>query len=118
MDLKMENEAHKDYICAIAEEEFTWRLKSRSLWLHAGDKKTTFFHRQAKARRWRNQITKIKTQTGEIINEFDQIKKKDTNHFSKLYFEEGNLKKELSNIFLTHTPHLITKMDNRRRGNI
>jgi len=34
---------------AIRNEEETWRLKSRSMWLKAGDQNTTYFHRQAKA---------------------------------------------------------------------
>jgi hypothetical protein len=51
---------------------------------------------------------KNKNETGEIISDFDQIKQQDTNHFSKLYSEQGDLEKEPSNIFLTHTLHLIT----------
>jgi hypothetical protein len=61
-DLKLENEAHREYIHALLEEESMWRLNSITLWLQVGDKNTAFFHRQAKAREWINQITEIKTQ--------------------------------------------------------
>ena len=71
----LEQEAHREYICALSKEESMWRLNSRSLWIQVGDKNTTFFHRQAKARQWINQITEIKMQSGETISEFEQIKK-------------------------------------------
>ena len=47
---------------AFRREEEYWRLKSRSLWLKAGDRNTLFFHRQYKARLSRNHITEIKNE--------------------------------------------------------
>jgi hypothetical protein len=89
-----------------------WRINSRSLWLQAGDKNTSFFHRQAKSRQWINKITKIKTQSGETITDFEQIKQQATNKFTKLYSSEGNIDKDLSNLFLSHTLLMISRMDN------
>ena len=47
-------------------EEEQVRLKSRSLWLKAGDKNTTFFHNSMKMRKARNQIDKIQVDEQEI----------------------------------------------------
>jgi hypothetical protein len=38
-----------DYQKILHEEEETWRLKSRSLWLNLGDRNMKFFQRQTKA---------------------------------------------------------------------
>ena len=48
-------------------EEETLRLKSRSLWLIAGDKNTSFFHRQCWLRISRNQISEIISRDGVVI---------------------------------------------------
>jgi hypothetical protein len=55
--IMLEEKAHKEYIQALNEEDITWILKSRSLWLQAGDQNTSFFHRQTKTRQWINQIS-------------------------------------------------------------
>ena len=39
------------------EDKEQWRLKSRSLWLKVGDKKTSYFHHQGKIRGKRNKVT-------------------------------------------------------------
>ena len=46
---------------AFRQEEEALRLKSRGLWLRAGDKKSAFFHRQCRARLSRNHIFEIST---------------------------------------------------------
>jgi len=44
---------------SLAEEEY-WRIKSRRLWLEAGDRNTSFFHKQAQARKNFNNIIEIR----------------------------------------------------------
>jgi len=71
-----EEECKQDY---LREKEIFWeiyredkkeeeelRLKSRSLWLKAGDKNTYFFHNSMKIRRARNQIEKIQLENQEV----------------------------------------------------
>jgi hypothetical protein len=44
-DLEKEQAAQSKTFCVFRQEEEYWRLKSRSLWLKVGDRKTSFFHR-------------------------------------------------------------------------
>jgi hypothetical protein len=79
-----------------------------------GDKNTSFFHRQTKSRHWTDQISEIKTQTGEIIKEFDQIKKKTSNHFLKLYTSDRRSEEVSTNSLLSHIPRKIYEEDNHK----
>jgi hypothetical protein len=110
--LTQEQSLHKDYLRALEEEETTWWLKSRSLWLKAGDQNTTFFHNQAKVRNWSNQISELKTQEGETLQDFDKIKQHASSHFHSLYTTSGKDEDHLSDLFLQHIPSKVTKADN------
>jgi ribonuclease HI len=70
----------------LAEEEY-WRLKSRNLWLKAGDRNTAFFHKQAQVRKCFNTISEIKVDR-DTHNDFDHIKKAAFSHFQDLYRED------------------------------
>eukprot|EP00253_Pinus_taeda_P019942 PITA_19942 len=72
----------------LAEEEY-WRLKSHNLWLKAGDRNTTFFHKQAQARKCFNTISDIK-EDNDTHKDFDYIKKAAFSHFQNLYSEDKN----------------------------
>ena len=45
MDLDKEKSAQRKTYNSFRSEEEYWFLKSRSLWLKAGDRNTTYFHR-------------------------------------------------------------------------
>eukprot|EP00253_Pinus_taeda_P013466 PITA_13466 len=64
-------------------EEEDQRMKSRCLWLKAGDKNTSFFHNNVKTRRARNQIDKIEVE-GRELHEQEEIKKAAFDHFQAL----------------------------------
>ena len=66
------------------QEEEALRLKSRGLWLKAGDKKSAFFHRQCRARLSRNHISEISTAEGDIITGNANLKQVARNHFQLL----------------------------------
>ena len=64
-------------------EEEEVRLKSKSLWLKAGDKNTSFFHNSIKIRRAINQIEKIQVESQEV-KDVKEFKKAAHKHFKNL----------------------------------
>eukprot|EP00253_Pinus_taeda_P005179 PITA_05179 len=97
---------------AFRTEEEYWRLKSRSLWLKAGDRNTSYFHKQYRARLSRNHIVEIKTMEGQVCKGFDQVKAAAEAHFRNLYnigiqAEEGE-----TNDFLSNIPQLVNDEEN------
>lgn len=66
-------------------EEEHWRLKSQSLWLKVGDRNTTFFHHQYRARLSRNHIPEITTTKGQICKGSSEIKETTVSHYKSLY---------------------------------
>ena len=83
--LDKEVKAQSSSYCSFRMEEEYWRIKSRSSWLKAGDRNTSFFHHQYKARLSHNHITEIKTLDGQICKRFDQIKTAAESYFKNLY---------------------------------
>jgi hypothetical protein len=65
MLLIQEKEAYQQLHYSLRREEEHWRLKSRSLWLKAGDSNTSFFHKQAQNRRKKNTVTSILSNSGQ-----------------------------------------------------
>ena len=55
-ETQLQQRYHK---ACLAEEEY-WKLKSCNLWLKAGDRNTAYFHKQAQARKYFNNISEIK----------------------------------------------------------
>jgi hypothetical protein len=71
---------HKDF----HEEENYWRQKSRSLWLEAGYRNTSYFHKQAEARKQFKTVTEIQVQN-QTIMDLEGIKATTTKAFKELY---------------------------------
>eukprot|EP00253_Pinus_taeda_P016434 PITA_16434 len=70
------------------EEEIKWRFKSRQLWLKEGDKNTTYFHKQATARKIRNNVNAITDSKGNQHNNQEDIKRAASLHFKSLLTED------------------------------
>ena len=82
--INREAELQRMYHKACREEEIYWRVKSRTLWLQAGDKNTSFFHKQSQAIKIYNSISEIQMQD-QVIKEFSGIKEAAYSFFKNLY---------------------------------
>jgi hypothetical protein len=111
-ELEKEQAAQCKTYRSFRNEEEYWRLKSRSLWLEAGDRNTSYFHRQFKARLSRNHISEITTNDGKLCTGTDQIKVVVVSHFHHLYSKENDDNEEGNKEFLKNIPALVTKEDN------
>ena len=108
----LDKEAHlqqKFHKACLAEEEY-WRQKSRSLWLKAGDRNSSFFHKQAQARKCSNSISDIKEENT-IHNDNTSIKRATFLHFKNLYSEEVEMGQNSK--LLEVVPLLITAKMNQ-----
>ena len=109
--LNWEAELQRKYHKACREEEIYWRVKSRTLWLQAGDKNTSFFHKQAQARKIYNSISEIQMQD-QVIKEFSGIKEAAYSFFKNLY-SASNMEPVDPNSFpLSEIPNMINDDDN------
>eukprot|EP00253_Pinus_taeda_P030057 PITA_30057 len=77
----------KNQILLAKEEE--WRLKSRAIWLKAGDENTRFFHNYAKGRKSENTIWSLKTEEGREVQTFKSLSELGQRHFQKLFADPG-----------------------------
>jgi hypothetical protein len=72
--LAKEDQLQRTMHQAYREEEGYWQQKSRSLWLEYRDKNTTYFHKQAEARKQFKAIKEIHDQD-QVLMDFEDIKK-------------------------------------------
>jgi hypothetical protein len=108
----LDKEAHfqQNYHKACLAEEEYWMQKSRSLWLKVGDMNSSFFHKQAQARKWSNAISKIKEEN--ITHKENTRTKRATSlHLKKLYNDEEELGQNSK--LLEVVPLLITSKMNQ-----
>jgi len=94
-EAKLQTEVYKEY----RKEEEYWRLKSRSIWLKAGDRNTTYFHKQANMRRSQNHIKQLQGTNG-IIRGQEQLKEAARAHFKNLFTEEEEEEPSLAEMLL------------------
>ena len=109
--LNREADLQRKYHKACREEEIYWRVKSRTLWLQAGDKNTTFFHKQAQARKIYNSTHEIQMQD-KTIKDFSDIKEASHFFFQKLYSALDRDQVDPNSYPLSEIPNLINDEDN------
>eukprot|EP00253_Pinus_taeda_P008973 PITA_08973 len=110
--LEKETKAQCSAHHTFRKEKEYWRLKSRSLWLKVGDRNTSYFHRQYRARLTRNHIAEIKTPEGSVCNSYHQIKAAAENYFRNLYRKENHSNDEEIVDFMSNIPNLISPEEN------
>ena len=111
-DLEEEQAAQAKKILSFHQEEEFLRLKSHCLWLKAGDRNTSYFHKQCRIRLSKNHIAEITTSDGILLKGQNQIKLTAESHYQLMFKEgkEGN--EEASTEFLSHIPSLVNKDNN------
>jgi len=71
-------------------EEAAWRMKSRALWIKAGDNNTKFFHAFANQRRINNSIWELNDGSGNRISAQSDLEKAANSHFQRMFQDPGN----------------------------
>eukprot|EP00253_Pinus_taeda_P022728 PITA_22728 len=80
-------EKAQNQILMAKEEE--WRLKSRAIWLKAGDENTRFFHNYAKGRKSTNTIWSLKDEEGRVVKSFSDLSSLGQRHFQRIFSDSG-----------------------------
>ena len=111
-DLEEEQEAQAKTFLSFCQEEEFLRLKYCSLWLKAGDRNTSYFHRQCRIRLSKNHISEITTLDGTLLKGQDQIKLVAESHYQLLFKDNKEGNKDATADFLSHIPSLVNKEDN------
>eukprot|EP00253_Pinus_taeda_P010319 PITA_10319 len=91
--LEQERLLSQQWHSRCAQEETLWKQKSRIQWLKEGEMNTKFFHRTALDRRSNNRILELKSETGEMLKNHNEISARLTDHF-KLIAQEPHINKE------------------------
>lgn len=69
----------------LKEREESMRLRSRAIWIQAGDDNSKFFHSYAKGRKVSNTIWKLPTPEGDMADSFNKLAHLGISHFRELY---------------------------------
>lgn len=77
----MENRRHT----LLKEQEETWRLKSRAIWLKNDDKNTKKIQAYARGRKGSNTIWEFKNVDGDKVTSFNNLVELGVNHFQNMY---------------------------------
>eukprot|EP00253_Pinus_taeda_P008879 PITA_08879 len=73
----------------LLEKEEEWRIKSRAIWLKAGDENTRFFHNFAKGRKSANTIWRLKDEEGREVSSFPKLSGLGKRHFQNIFADQG-----------------------------
>ena len=94
-------------------EEIFWKKKSRVDWLQEGDRNTTFFHNIVKARRSKNSITSLVSNSGNQLFSKEAISLEAKRYFSQLFSKEEPGSLVETRAILDCIPQLVSSSMNR-----
>lgn len=106
----------KDLVAILRTEEEIIRLKSRALWISAGDHNSIFFHNYVNMRRKINTIWEIIEQNGCGVSSQPDLERAARDHFEKLYTKLNNLNLRAQMEVLQCMPCFFTDDDNEHIG--
>eukprot|EP00253_Pinus_taeda_P024433 PITA_24433 len=110
--LEQEKLLSQQWHSRCAQEETLWKQKSRIQWLKEGEMNTKLFHRSALDRRSSNRILELKSDTGEILKNHNEISAQLTAHFKSIA-QEPHINREKAIMDLTEAiPRIITADQN------
>jgi hypothetical protein len=97
----------------LAEQEATWRLKSRAIWLEQGDENTKFFHAFSKGQKASNTIWNMKDPEGRTLSTFPELAELGKNHFKTLY--KADQRENIAKIvkLALYYPSFVNEQNNR-----
>lgn len=75
---------------AYLDEEKFWKQRSRVMWLHNGDRNSSYFHATTRTRRAINRFTVLESETGTVVFEEPQIVKVITEFYQNLFTTNQN----------------------------
>lgn len=70
-------------------EEIYWQQRSRVQWLQARDKNTSFSHKSVLQRRSKNRAVRIRNESGQWIENEDEIMESFQAYYKGLFEDEG-----------------------------
>ena len=105
--LLSENLSQATFFHSFWREEENLRLKSRSLWLQAGDKNSAYFHRQCRLRISRNHISDLISSEGAVIKGQVELKQAANSHFHQLFSKDGVSDNTTKHEFLSYIPPMV-----------
>ncbi|XP_030970777.1 uncharacterized protein LOC115991179 [Quercus lobata] len=83
--INLQKQLAEEYNLVLQIEEELWAMKSRTSWVIAGERNTSFFHISALKRRSKNRITCVQNNEGEWCHNVEEVKEIFNSSFKKLY---------------------------------
>lgn len=84
-----QNNLWREYEKVLAQEELLWYQKSRSRWLHFGDRNTRFFHGVTAVRRKKNTYEILQDENGSWVGDPRRIENIVTKYYKELFSDDG-----------------------------